>query len=123
MWCTVMILNLHLHTVWNNNFLMDKYIILNVICWGAAAAIMGVCVGLHAIKFEFANLCLLEVDLIMKAFFYPMAAIVLPGFIAHFATFIYIARVCIDFFFLLVFYDNNAANLVFIYYIFTTEFH
>ncbi|KAI7851009.1 hypothetical protein BDC45DRAFT_516946 [Circinella umbellata] len=93
MWCTVMILNLHLHTVWNNNFLMDKYIILNVICWGAAGIIMGVSLGLHAIKFEFANLCLLEVDLIMKIFFYPMAAIVLPAFIVHFGTFIYIGRV------------------------------
>ncbi|KAI9276778.1 hypothetical protein BDA99DRAFT_430124 [Phascolomyces articulosus] len=93
MWCTVMILNLHLHTVWNNNFLMDKYIILNIICWGVPAAMMSVCLGLHAVKFEFANLCLVEVDLIMKAFFYPMAAVAIPGFIVHFATFIYIGRV------------------------------
>ncbi|KAI9467855.1 hypothetical protein BDB00DRAFT_985562 [Zychaea mexicana] len=93
MWCSVMIFNLHLHTVWNNNFLRDKYIILNIICWGIPAAIMSVCLGLHLVKFEFANLCLVEVEYIMKAFFYPLAAIALPSFVAHFGTFVYIGRV------------------------------
>ncbi|KAI8138247.1 hypothetical protein BJV82DRAFT_631602 [Fennellomyces sp. T-0311] len=95
MWCAVMIFNLHLHTVWNNNFLYDKYIILNVVCWGVPAAVMGTALGLHAVKFEFANLCLVKTELIMKAFFYPLAAVALPAFVAHVATFFYIGKVAV----------------------------
>ncbi|KAG2237924.1 hypothetical protein INT48_002229 [Thamnidium elegans] len=92
-WSAALILNLHLHTVWNSNFFTNRYGILNVLCWGYPSVIMAVSLGLHQIKFEFANLCLVSVDKIFEIFFYPMAAIVCPAFIIHISTFFYIAKI------------------------------
>ncbi|KAI9317223.1 hypothetical protein BX666DRAFT_2027312 [Dichotomocladium elegans] len=93
MWCVVMIVNLHLHTVWNSSFLTDKYFYLNIICWGVPCAVLGTTLGMHAIKFEFANLCLVQVEYVFDIFFYPLAALVIPSFIAHCATFLYIGKI------------------------------
>ncbi|KAI9261650.1 hypothetical protein BDA99DRAFT_512016 [Phascolomyces articulosus] len=92
-WCAALIVNLHVHTVWNSNFFTNKYIYLNIFCWGLPTAFMAVCLGMHKVKFEFANLCLVSVDSIFDLFFYPMAAIVCPAFLLHIFTFLYIARV------------------------------
>lgn len=94
-WCAALILNLHLHTVWNSKFFTNKYVLLNVICWGVPTAIMAIAIGLHAIKFEFANLCLVSMDYIFSLFFYPLAAVVIPSFLIHMATFVYIAKIAV----------------------------
>lgn len=91
-WSAALILNLHLHTVWKVNFFTNRYYILNIFCWGYPIVFMSLTLGLHKVKFEFANLCLVSVDKIFELFFYPMAAIVCPAFLVHIATFIYIAR-------------------------------
>ncbi|ORE03657.1 hypothetical protein BCV72DRAFT_295993 [Rhizopus microsporus var. microsporus] len=91
-WSAALILNLHLHTVWKVNFFTNRYYILNTFCWGYPIVFMSLTLGLHKVKFEFANLCLVSVDKIFELFFYPMAAIVCPAFLVHIATFIYIAR-------------------------------
>ena len=93
LWCAALIVNLHVHTVWNSNFFTNKYIYLSIFCWGVPTAFMAVCLGMHKVKFEFANLCLVSVDRIFHLFFYPMAAIVCPAFLLHIVTFLYIARV------------------------------
>ncbi|KAK4515349.1 uncharacterized protein ATC70_010293 [Mucor velutinosus] len=95
-WSAALILNLHMHTVWNSNFFTNRYFILNILCWGYPAVIMAVSVGLHQVKFEFANLCLVAVDRIFELFFYPMAAIVCPAFVVHIATFVYITKIAIQ---------------------------
>ncbi|KAI8368143.1 uncharacterized protein BYT42DRAFT_585453 [Radiomyces spectabilis] len=92
-WCAALILNLHFHTVWNSSFFANRYYILYVVCWGIPTAVMVVALGMHVIKFEFANLCLVSVDQIFNLFFYPMAAVVCPAFLLHICTFLYIAKV------------------------------
>lgn len=94
LWCAALIVNLHMHTVWNSSFFANKYIFLHVFCWGVPAAFMAAALGLHAVKFEFANLCLVSIDYIFDLFFYPMAAIIAPAFLLHILTFFYIAKVC-----------------------------
>lgn len=94
LWCAALIINLHMHTVWNSSFFANKYIFLHVFCWGVPAAFMAAALGLHAVKFEFANLCLVSIDYIFDLFFYPMAAIIAPAFLLHILTFFYIAKVC-----------------------------
>lgn len=69
---------------------------LNIMCWGYPAIIMSIAISLHAIKFEFANLCLISLDHIFEIFFYPMAAIVCPAFVIHIATFFYIAKIAVQ---------------------------
>lgn len=93
MWCAALILNLHVHTVWNSSFFANKYVYLNAVCWGVPTAFMATAIGLHAVKFEFANLCVVSMEYIFPIFFYPLAAIVCPCFLLHMITFCYIAKV------------------------------
>ncbi|KAF9276219.1 hypothetical protein BGZ74_003717, partial [Mortierella antarctica] len=92
-WCTVLIINLHLHTVWNSAWLAKKYLMIHTICWGYAAAITGVALGLGEVKWEFATLCLVSQHKAPTLFFYPMAAMIFPAFLLHVATFAHIARI------------------------------
>ncbi|KAF9282583.1 hypothetical protein BGZ88_010947 [Linnemannia elongata] len=92
-WCTALILNLHLHTVWNSAFFSNKYGFLHVICWGYATAITGVALGTGHIQWDFATLCLVSQDKASEIFFYPMAAMIFPAFLVHIATFFHIARI------------------------------
>ncbi|KAI9025807.1 hypothetical protein CLU79DRAFT_743176 [Phycomyces nitens] len=94
-WAAALIVNLHLHTVWNSSFFTNRYILLNAICWGIPTAIMCIALGLKSVKFEFANLCLVSIEHIFAIFFYPMAVIICPSFLLHIATFFYIAKIAI----------------------------
>jgi multisubunit Na+/H+ antiporter MnhC subunit len=93
LWVSAVIINLHLHTVWNSKFLVNKYVALNIICWGGPLVVTVISFVYHQVQFEFANLCLLSADWIYKLFFDPLAAIVLPSVVIHLATFFHIARV------------------------------
>ncbi|RCH77663.1 hypothetical protein CU098_000852, partial [Rhizopus stolonifer] len=95
LWSCVLILNLHFNTVWSSSFFADKYIILNIICWGIPVAMTCIAIGLHALKFEFSSLCLISIEYIFKIYFYPLAAIVCPSFLIHVCTFFYIAKAAI----------------------------
>ncbi|CAO3687789.1 unnamed protein product [Rhizopus stolonifer] len=95
LWSCVLILNLHFNTVWSSSFFADKYIILNIICWGIPVAMTCIAIGLHALKFEFSSLCLISMEYIFKIYFYPLAAIVCPSFLIHVCTFFYIAKAAI----------------------------
>ncbi|KAG0275090.1 hypothetical protein BGZ95_009188 [Linnemannia exigua] len=92
-WCTALILNLHLHTVWNSAWFSNKYGLLHVICWGYACTITGVALGTGHIQWDFATLCLVSQDKASEIFFYPMAAMIFPAFLVHIATFFHIARI------------------------------
>ncbi|KAG0049692.1 hypothetical protein BGZ83_005496 [Gryganskiella cystojenkinii] len=92
-WCSALIINLHLHTVWNSAWFANKYWLLHLVCWGFAVAVTGVAVGLGEIKWEFATLCLISQDRAPALFFYPMAAMIFPAFLVHIATFFHIARI------------------------------
>ncbi|KAF9090896.1 hypothetical protein BGX29_011238 [Mortierella sp. GBA35] len=92
-WCTALILNLHLHTVWNSAWFSKKYWLLHIICWGYASTITGVALGLGHVQWDFATLCLVSQDKASEIFFYPMAAMIFPAFLVHIATFFHIARI------------------------------
>jgi hypothetical protein len=96
LWVSAVIVNLHLHTVWNSKFLVNKYIILNIICWGGPLIVTAITLAYHQVKFEFANLCLVSADWIHPLFFDPLAAIIIPSCVLHLATFFHIARVSIE---------------------------
>ncbi|KAG0253207.1 hypothetical protein BG011_006490 [Mortierella polycephala] len=92
-WCTALILNLHLHTVWNSSWFATKYKLLHVLCWGTATIITAVALGMGEIKWEYATLCLVSQEKVSQIFFYPMAAMIFPAFMVHIATFFHIARI------------------------------
>jgi hypothetical protein len=80
---------------------------LNILCWGYPASVMAAALGLHQVKFEFANLCLVSVDKIFALFFYPMAAVVCPAFVIHIATFFHIAKVIHDLHYIYIHYFKS----------------
>ncbi|KAK3813149.1 MAG: hypothetical protein J3Q66DRAFT_285867 [Benniella sp.] len=92
-WCTALILNLHLHTVWNSAWFAKKYWLLHLLCWGFPVAVTAIALGMGEVRWEFATLCLISQDKSSQMFFYPMAAMIFPAFLVHCATFIHIARI------------------------------
>ncbi|KAG0370528.1 hypothetical protein BGZ54_005911 [Gamsiella multidivaricata] len=92
-WCTALILNLHLHTVWNSAWFAKRYWLLHSLCWGFAIVVTSIAVGMGEIRWEFATLCLISQEKSSQIFFYPMAAMIFPAFLVHIATFIHIARI------------------------------
>ncbi|KAG0335884.1 hypothetical protein BG004_008288 [Podila humilis] len=95
-WCTALILNLHLHTVWNSAWVSTKYYMLHFLCWGVAIAVTAAALAMGEIKWEYATLCLISQDKASEMFFYPMAAMIFPAFLLHLATFFHIARITIQ---------------------------
>ncbi|KAI8595028.1 hypothetical protein EDD21DRAFT_295652, partial [Dissophora ornata] len=94
-WCSALILNLHLHTVWNSAWFAKKYWLLHILCWGFAIAVTAVALGMGQIRWEYATLCLVAQEKASQIFFYPMAAMIFPAFLIHIATFIHIARISV----------------------------
>ncbi|KAF9917279.1 hypothetical protein BX616_001487 [Lobosporangium transversale] len=94
-WCTALILNLHLHTVWNSAWFARKYWLLHIVCWGFAIAVTVVALVLGEVKWEYATLCLVSQDRASEIFFYPLAVMIFPAFLVHVLTFIHIARITI----------------------------
>ncbi|KAF9351785.1 hypothetical protein BGX26_010255 [Mortierella sp. AD094] len=94
-WCTALILNLHLHTVWNSAWFAKKYWLCHILCWGYAIAVTAVALGMGEIKYEYATLCLVSQEKSSQIFFYPLAALIFPAFLVHIATFFHIARISI----------------------------
>ncbi|KAG0302125.1 hypothetical protein BGZ98_007762 [Dissophora globulifera] len=92
-WCTALIVNLHLHTVWNSAWFARKYWLLHIVCWGVASAVTAVALGLGQVRWEFATLCLIAQEKVSQIFFYPLACMIFPAFLVHCATFIHIARI------------------------------
>ncbi|KAF9917146.1 hypothetical protein FBU30_000928 [Linnemannia zychae] len=92
-WCSALIVNLHLHTVWNSAWLAKKYWLLHTICWGFAISVTGIALGTGQVRWEFATLCLISQEQSSNIFFYPMAAMIFPAFLIHIATFFHIARI------------------------------
>ncbi|KAG0070930.1 hypothetical protein BGZ90_012454 [Linnemannia elongata] len=92
-WCSALIVNLHLHTVWNSAWLAKKYWLLHSICWGFAITVTAVALGTGQVRWEFATLCLISQEKSSTIFFYPMAAMIFPAFLVHIATFFHIARI------------------------------
>ncbi|KAI8332649.1 hypothetical protein BC941DRAFT_436206 [Chlamydoabsidia padenii] len=95
LWSSALIVNLHLHTVWSSNFFTNRYILLHLICWGIPLVFMATALGMKQIQYEFANLCLVSLDSIFNLLFYPMAAIIIPSFVLHIGTFMYIAKIAV----------------------------
>ncbi|CAG8465013.1 2307_t:CDS:2 [Funneliformis mosseae] len=93
LWVGVIILNLHIHTVWNSNILSNRYYYIYAICWGIPLILTVVALASHSVSYQFATLCFIRVDMANNIFFYPMAIFVIPSFFLHIATFVHIFKI------------------------------
>jgi len=92
-WLTVLIINLHLHTVWNSHLLSRHYTWIHLFCWGIPFAFTTMAVLRGAIQYEFGENCTINHDNANTLFFYPVFALVVPAFLIHICTFFYIGKI------------------------------
>ncbi|CAG8441012.1 6953_t:CDS:2 [Diversispora eburnea] len=91
-WVGIIILNLHLYTVWNLNFLSNKQIWLNCLGWGVPLFLTVMALISQSVNYQFGTLCLVKRSTSGVILFYPLAVIVVPSFIIHIITFLHIAK-------------------------------
>ncbi|CAG8765219.1 15843_t:CDS:2, partial [Acaulospora morrowiae] len=91
-WTAIIILNLHMHTVWNSNFMANKYLWLHLFGWGIPTILTVAALVENSVAYQFAGLCLIKQEAANAIFFYPLAVIVVPSCIMHSATFFHIAK-------------------------------
>ncbi|KAI8839247.1 hypothetical protein BC829DRAFT_492885 [Chytridium lagenaria] len=75
-WCSFLIVNLHLVTVWNRNFFQDP-----------------TALAIKSVRFDFGSICNVSSEWSNQLFFYPLAIVVGSAFIMHCFTVGYIARI------------------------------
>ncbi|KAJ3191482.1 hypothetical protein HDU67_005839, partial [Dinochytrium kinnereticum] len=93
-WCSFLIINLHLVTVWNKNFFSDAtYPYVHLFCWGLPLVFTGAALGLKAVRYEVGSLCLMSSDWADELFFGPLAAVVGVAFLVHGVTVGYIVKI------------------------------
>jgi len=92
-WLCVLILNLHLHTVWNTQVLRYHYFWLHLFCWGVPFLLTFLTVSKKAIRYEFGELCTVDHEYANVLFFYPIFVLVVPAFVVHIGTFFYIGKI------------------------------
>ncbi|CAG8810978.1 34072_t:CDS:2, partial [Racocetra persica] len=92
-WVGIIIVNLHFHTVWNSNAIGRKYLLLHLAGWGGPLVLTIIALATRAVMYQFATLCLVEQSKANLIFFYPLAAVVVPSFFIHMATFFHIAKI------------------------------
>ncbi|KAI8918602.1 hypothetical protein DFJ77DRAFT_303538 [Powellomyces hirtus] len=93
LWCTVLILNLHITTVWNSNYFSNKYVYIHSVVWGIAITLTALTVYFNGIAFQFGSLCFLSAERSSQMFFYPLLPFIVVGFLLHVTTMIYVARI------------------------------
>ncbi|RHZ87797.1 hypothetical protein Glove_30g26 [Diversispora epigaea] len=91
-WVGIIILNLHLYTVWNLNFLSNKQIWLNCFGWGVPLFLTVMALISKSVNYQSGTLCLVKQENSGVLLFYPLAVIVVPSFIIHVITFLNIAK-------------------------------
>ncbi|KAI8055659.1 hypothetical protein BDF22DRAFT_671350 [Syncephalis plumigaleata] len=92
LWIAAVILNLHLHTVWNSQWMSKHYKWIVAIGWIYCAAGAAVPLAMNIVQYDYAELCLVSKEK-SGIFFWPLGAVVFPAVFLHVWTFIYIIRV------------------------------
>ncbi|GBB98155.1 hypothetical protein RclHR1_03150018 [Rhizophagus clarus] len=85
-WAGIVMLNFHLHTVWDSNLLANKYIYIHLIAWGIPSLLTLIALTTASIKYQFGGFCTVAINIANELYFYPMLTIVIPSFLIHLYT-------------------------------------
>ncbi|KAG0000213.1 hypothetical protein BGZ80_009240 [Entomortierella chlamydospora] len=94
-WNTAVVLNLHLHMVWNSSWFARNYVITHTLCWGLPITLTAISLGMGEIQWNTGSYCFIAQEKASAIFFYPMGVFLFPTFLIHIGTFFHIARVTI----------------------------
>ncbi|KAF9933175.1 hypothetical protein FBU30_006341 [Linnemannia zychae] len=95
-WLSLIIINLHLHTVWNSNWLSTRSWLTHVLGWIVPAAFTTIAVITRSLGWNNSSMCMATIDSSNALLFAPLGVIVIPSILLHIATFIHIIRVSLQ---------------------------
>ncbi|KAG0213938.1 hypothetical protein BGX28_003116 [Mortierella sp. GBA30] len=95
-WLSMVIVNLHMHTVWNSNWLSQRAWLPHVIGWVIPAAFAAIAVVTKSIGWNNSNMCMATQDTSNALLFIPLGVIMIPSILLHIATFAHIIRVTLQ---------------------------
>ncbi|KAK3844833.1 MAG: hypothetical protein J3R72DRAFT_365325, partial [Linnemannia gamsii] len=95
-WLSLIIINLHLHTVWNSNWLSTRAWLTHVLGWVVPAAFTAIAVVTRSIGWNNSSMCMVTVESSNALLFAPLGTIVIPSILLHIATFAHIIRVSLQ---------------------------
>ncbi|GJJ76703.1 hypothetical protein EMPS_09062 [Entomortierella parvispora] len=95
-WLSIVIVNLHLHTVWNSNWLSRRSWLSHVIGWIIPAAFAAIAVITKSIGWNNSNMCMATQDTSNALLFIPLGVVMIPSTLLHIATFAHIIRITLQ---------------------------
>ncbi|KAI1319837.1 hypothetical protein EDD11_002831 [Mortierella claussenii] len=95
-WLSIVIVNLHLHTVWNSDWLSRKAWLSHTIGWLIPAAFAVIAVVTKSIGWNNSNMCMATQETSNALLFIPLGVIMIPAAMLHIATFAHIIKVTLQ---------------------------
>ncbi|GJJ68314.1 hypothetical protein EMPS_00660 [Entomortierella parvispora] len=95
-WLSLVIVNLHLHTVWNSSWLARRAWLSHTIGWIIPAAFAAIAVVTKSIGWNNSNMCMATQDTSNALLFIPLGVIMVPSILLHIATFAHIIRITLQ---------------------------
>ncbi|KAK3819511.1 MAG: hypothetical protein J3Q66DRAFT_280877 [Benniella sp.] len=95
-WLSIVIINLHLHTVWNSNWLSRKAWLMHMVGWLIPAAFAAIAVVTKSIGWNNSNMCMATTETSDVLLFIPLGVIMIPSTLLHVATFCHIIKVTLQ---------------------------
>ncbi|KAF9958431.1 hypothetical protein BGZ72_000350 [Mortierella alpina] len=95
-WLSIVIVNLHLHTVWNSSWLSRRAWLTHLVGWIIPAAFAAIAVITKSIGWNNSNMCFATQNSSNALLFIPLGVIMVPATLLHMATFAHIIKVTIQ---------------------------
>ncbi|KAI8848388.1 hypothetical protein BC829DRAFT_490137 [Chytridium lagenaria] len=91
LWVFMLILNMHLQTVWGSAVMGRYYWLIHIICWGIPTSFSIAVISTDSVRFAHGFNCLVDPRRSDAFLFYPAATIIMPAIIIHLCTSSWIA--------------------------------
>ncbi|KAF9931116.1 hypothetical protein FBU30_010736 [Linnemannia zychae] len=95
-WLSIVIINLHLHTVWNSDWLSRKSWLSHVIGWVIPIAFAVIAVLTKSLGWSNSSMCMASIDTAAVLLFAPLGLIMIPSTLLHIATFAHIIKITLQ---------------------------
>ncbi|KAF9378095.1 hypothetical protein BGX21_002996, partial [Mortierella sp. AD011] len=95
-WLSIVIINLHLHTVWNSNWLSSRAWLTHLVGWGVPLAFALIAALTHSIGWNNSNMCMATQESSNALLFIPLGVIMVPSTFLHILTFGHIIKVTLQ---------------------------
>ncbi|KAG0332242.1 hypothetical protein BG004_001330 [Podila humilis] len=95
-WLSLVIVNLHLHTVWNSNWLSRRAWLSHIAGWFVPAAFAAISVITKSISWNNSNMCMASQETSNALLFIPLGVVIVPSFLLHLLTFGHIIRISLQ---------------------------